>query len=218
MGQTATREQKLQLELLQRTFTEQGFKVAPIKLVTLLLWICDYCSWFPKGWSYDLAQWLKVGEELQTGETLHLSLPEGIIVICRTVYTAIRTLHPAEQALQGVAGGAPQAPPEEPQSFEMIPPVADPQPEYAQTPNPEEHYQKQNSGGEEPEDPFDPGPINPETEPDLCPPLTPIKAMAASTPTVEEILQQQRRKSFLTLLHLRQLMDTVVKTLKDCVV
>ncbi|KAM6361798.1 uncharacterized protein FN964_004069 [Alca torda] len=113
----------------------------------------------------------------------------------------------------------PPPPPEKPRSFQMIPPVADPQPEYAQIPSPEEHYQKQNSGGEEPEDPFDPGPINPETEPDLCPPLTPIKAMAASAPTAEEISQQQRRKSFLTLLHLHQLTDTVVKILKkDCVV
>lgn len=39
------------------------------------------------------------------------------------------------------------------------------------------------------QDPFDLGPVDPDEEPDLYSPLTPVRFMAATTPSTEEILQ-----------------------------
>ncbi|GAB0187332.1 endogenous retrovirus group K member 10 Gag polyprotein-like [Grus japonensis] len=201
MGQSATREQKLHTENLQRILQEQGFKVAPLQLVRLLVWIRDYCPWFPVKGSYDLTQWQKVGEELQTKQLLQLELPDGILITWRVVYTALRTLLPAEQVLQKVNDSV--LPPtetntrKESRSFELIDPELEPDnAEVAAEPPLSE-------GGADPGDPFDPGPVDPERELDLYPLLTPVKAMAASAPTAEEILQQQRQKtlSWLSLMH-----------------
>jgi len=47
LGQSATKEQKLHQDILQRILKEQGFAVSATKLVKLLDWIRDYCSWYP---------------------------------------------------------------------------------------------------------------------------------------------------------------------------
>jgi len=47
----------------------------------------------------------------------------------------------------------------------------------------------------ESDDPFDPGEIDTEDRPVLCPPLTPVKVTATPAPTADEILQAQQQKS-----------------------
>ncbi|GAB0208600.1 endogenous retrovirus group K member 10 Gag polyprotein-like [Grus japonensis] len=193
MGQSATREQKLHTENLQRILRELGFKVAPLQLVRLLVWIRDYCPWFPVKGSYDLTQWQKVGEELQAKQLLQLELPDDVLITWRVVYTALRTLLPAEQVLQKVNDSI--LPPaetntrKESRSLELIDPELES--DYAEVVT----EPLLSEGGADPGDPFDPGPVDPERQPDLYPPLTPVKAMAASAPTAEEILQQQRQKT-----------------------
>jgi len=103
MGQSATKEQKLLQEILQRIFREQGFVVSVTKLVKLLVWIRDYCSWYSSSGSYDSSLWAKVGEELQTKKDLHLEVPDEIIITWKTAYTALNALKPAETILQASA-------------------------------------------------------------------------------------------------------------------
>jgi len=96
MGQSATKEQKLHQEILQRILKEQGFAVSDTKLVKLLIWIRDHCSWYPSSGSYDNLLWAKVGEELQTKKDLQLEVPEEIVTTWETVYTPLNLLKPTE--------------------------------------------------------------------------------------------------------------------------
>lgn len=67
------------------------------------------------------------------------------------------------------------------QSFELLGPDAGPAPPLVENPD-------------ESEDPFGPGLMDPGTEPDLYPPLTPVTVLAATAPSADEILQQQRKR------------------------
>uniref|UniRef100_A0A8C8RZP7 Beta-retroviral matrix protein domain-containing protein n=1 Tax=Pelusios castaneus TaxID=367368 RepID=A0A8C8RZP7_9SAUR len=161
MGQTATKEQKLQLEILQRILKQQGLKVPPVQLVQLLVWIRDHCPWFPAGGSYELAMWQKVGKELQIREHSALSIPKGVIATWQTVYTAIRTLHSAEQILPKASAAFDPRAYQDPGGALLsagTPPEENSKPIYAtvpEPPDPEDLYQA--AEGNEPDDPFDSG-------------------------------------------------------------
>uniref|UniRef100_A0A8C8SC39 Retroviral envelope protein GP41-like domain-containing protein n=1 Tax=Pelusios castaneus TaxID=367368 RepID=A0A8C8SC39_9SAUR len=63
-------------------------------------------------------------------------------------------------------------------------------------PDPEDLYQA--AEGNDPDDPFDSGVTDLERKPsksDLYPPLTPVKALVASAPTAEDVLQTQRLRA-----------------------
>uniref|UniRef100_A0A8C8S6K3 Gag polyprotein n=1 Tax=Pelusios castaneus TaxID=367368 RepID=A0A8C8S6K3_9SAUR len=149
--------------------------------------------------------WQKLGKELQIREHSALSIPKGLIATWRTVYTVIRTLHPAEQILQeasvafdprayqGPEGTLLSAgiPPEE--DFEPIYAIV---PELPDPPDAEDLYQVMD--GNEPDAPLTSGVTDLNTKPgkpDLYPPLTPIKALVASAPTAEDVLQTQRSQA-----------------------
>uniref|UniRef100_A0A8C8RZ15 Integrase catalytic domain-containing protein n=1 Tax=Pelusios castaneus TaxID=367368 RepID=A0A8C8RZ15_9SAUR len=145
--------------------------------------------------------WQKLGKELQTREHSALSIPKGLIATWRTVYTAIRTLHPAEQILQEASAAFDPRAYQGPEGALLsagIPPEEDFEPIYAivpelpDPPDAEDLYQVMD--GNEPDAPFTSGVtdlnIKP-GKPDLYPPLTPIKALAASAPTAEDVLQTQ---------------------------
>lgn len=87
----------------------------------------------------------------------------------RTLYTILKTLQPAEAILRSKM--------ENEKDDDSI---------YDDVPSPSSSYF----------DPLDPGPTEPETEPDLYPCLTPVKAMAAVVPTAASLLQP--RQAFLT--------------------
>jgi len=148
MGQSATKEQKLHQEILQRILKEQGFAVSVTKLVKLLVWIRDYCSWYPSS-GYDSSLWTKVGKELQTKKDLQLEVPDKIMIIWKTVYTALNALKPTETILQASAAPPPFSQRQEQtelQSFEIFSPA------YGEIPN-----STQGMGGldsPEPDDPF----------------------------------------------------------------
>ncbi|XP_075015501.1 endogenous retrovirus group K member 8 Gag polyprotein-like [Calonectris borealis] len=105
---------------------------------------------------------------------------------------ALQKLRPAEQVLQNVTdpaiwGGESK---DGEDSFELLAPDETVMPQAEPPPLKDDL---------EPDDPFDTGSIDPEREPDLYPPLTPVKAMAASAPTADEILQRQRQKTLFQL-------------------
>jgi len=190
MGQSATKEQKLHQRILQRILKEQGFAISVTKLVKLLVWVRDYCSWYPSSGSYDSSLWAKVGEELQTKKDLQLEVPEEIIITWKIVYTALNALKPAETILQAWAAlrlFSQKQEQTELQSFETF------SPKYNETPNSTQGMWGVDSS--EPGDPFDPREIDTEDGPDLYPPLTSVKVMATLAPTADEILQAQRQKS-----------------------
>ncbi|GAB0206383.1 endogenous retrovirus group K member 6 Gag polyprotein-like [Grus japonensis] len=111
-----------------------------------------------------------------------------ILKTSTTLNMLFRTLLPAEQVLQKVNDSV--LPPaetntrKESRSFELIDPELES--DYAEVVT----EPPLSEGGADPGDPFDPGPVDPKREPDLYPPLTPVKA-----PMAEEILQQQRQKT-----------------------
>ena len=157
---------------------EQGFSVSVTKLVKLLVWIRDYCSWYLSSGSYDSSLWAKVGEELQTKKDLQLEVPEEIIITWKTAYTALNALKPAETILQASAARPPFSQKWEQtklQSFEIFSPA------YDEIPN-----STRGMWGVDPpesDDPFDPGETDTKDGPDLYPPLTPVKVTATPAPT-----------------------------------
>uniref|UniRef100_A0A8C8SJB5 Integrase catalytic domain-containing protein n=1 Tax=Pelusios castaneus TaxID=367368 RepID=A0A8C8SJB5_9SAUR len=149
--------------------------------------------------------WQKLGKELQIREHSALSIPKGLIATWRTVYTAIRTLHPAEQILQEASAAFDPRAYQGPEGALLsagIPPEEDFEPIYATVPElpdpPDAEDLYQVMDGNEPDAPFTSGvtDLNKKPgKPDLYPPLTPIKALAASAPTAEHVLQTQRSRA-----------------------
>lgn len=165
MGQTTSQEHKLYIQVLQRILKEQGFKVALVKLASLLMWVKAHCTWFPVTGTFDSQIWSKVGEELQTKKLLQFEVLEELIVTWRKVYTTLKTL----QAVEAVLTSKMENEKDDDNIHDDVP-----------------------SPSDSDFDPLGPGPTEPEKEPDLYPPLTPVKSMAAAAPMAASLLQPKQ--------------------------
>lgn len=75
-----TRSQQLHKEMLVCILKEQGFKGSTVKVVHLLIWIRNNCPWYPETGTYELSDWQKVGECLQTKQLLSHAVSPDLIV------------------------------------------------------------------------------------------------------------------------------------------
>ncbi|XP_014798125.1 PREDICTED: endogenous retrovirus group K member 19 Gag polyprotein-like [Calidris pugnax] len=162
----------------------------------LLVWIRDNCPWYPPNGSYDLSEWQKVGECLQARLIVDRDVDPDNIITWRVIYTALRTFLPTDKVFVNSDFPPPPADLLEDTAPASSDPNAEPVCESAQQPQ----LPLAATGGaandldsQIPEDLFDPDPIDSDQELDLYPSLTPVKAMVASAPTADQILQRTKR-------------------------
>ncbi|XP_014821242.1 PREDICTED: endogenous retrovirus group K member 9 Gag polyprotein-like [Calidris pugnax] len=194
MGQSATKAQQIHKALLMKIVKEQGLMLQPVKLIQLLVWIRDNCPWYPPNGSYDLSDWQKVGERLQARLIVDQDVNPDNIVAWGIIYTALRTFLPTHEVFANSDFPPPPADLLEDTAPAGSAPDAEPVCDSAQQlPFTATGGAADDLDSEIPEDLFDPGPIDSDQEPDLYPPLTPVKAMVASAPTADQILQRTKR-------------------------
>ncbi|XP_064364164.1 endogenous retrovirus group K member 7 Gag polyprotein-like [Dromaius novaehollandiae] len=142
MGQSLTREQRNQVDVLQKILKTYRGNVSQLSLMTLLAWVRDNCSWFPQEGTVNIMVWKHIGDELGQRSD---DRSKGLLITSQQVFSALHRL----QAVNAAKLAPSTTTADEGTKKPLLKTGLD----------------------SEPEDPFNPGPTDLEQEPDLYPPL-----------------------------------------------
>lgn len=99
MGNNISKLETLHKDCLLHITQEQGYKIQERKLIQLLIWVKNYCPWYPPDGSCDLDHWKRVGESLKSHQLDSHEVNPDEFITWQIVYSALQAFCDSEEIL-----------------------------------------------------------------------------------------------------------------------